>query len=564
MLKKILITIATIAMAAQPVVPATVQADSGTWTYIQSIAAWSYDDYKVERLDYSGNFMGPMSIGDDVVIAKSSQQCYPTTGCERYDLYSLRDGMQLFVGNVPIEAVNEQRYYANNEEFVYIDANDLENDRWNVVQVDLDNGDEEIIIEDVFIDGVTDIDVMKDGDDYYFNPSLNWNDHNGYTNAVVYHYDDPTNSAEMVTDHWQQQRDEVQDVSNGLIISKVTYDSGYKQLWIYDTTTDPVQMEAIKDTWTPENEDILGAHFRADGKIEFFDMYQRYIYDGEKTEAQGDNLSWYHSHEEALQVVNGRMAWLDPQDGLHVSGADVELDLGTIGYPTKFTLTDDALFYASDDSGKKYDFATETTTTYPFVVTDALNDAVVGEDSTGSIWYYNSVTEREINLGFGTNAVISDDMHVYWYGIDGGVYEGTLSLNAMTETSEIRAVKTVGSSRTYLVLDNEAYWIQNDSVFFSWFDSWSDTETVSSAEFNSFDYKGDAFYAPGSRLKLVGDPKVYMVGTDGKLHWITTQLIAYNIYGPSWNKGIIEITQQDLTGLSFSSSISDESEVRSI
>jgi len=566
MLKKIFVSLATLAIAIQPIVPSIAQADSGSWNYIQATAAWVFDDYKVERLDFGTNdFNGPLSLGENVIVAKTAGNCQSEVGCERYDLYVLRDGMSMFVGNVPHEVVNEQRFYNNGEELVYVNSADAENNNyWEVVNLDLTSGEKTVELDQFFMDGVQDVDVTEDAGEYFINASLNWNDHNGYTNAVIYQYDQPSDSVKMVMKQWNQQRDELQDVANGKILSKMVFESGYKQLWVYNISVDPKTMEAVPNTWTEKTEDIIGAHFRADGTIEFFDRYQRYTYDGKTTVAQNDYLSWNRSYEQSLQVVNGRMAWLDPTDGLHVSGTDVDLDLGTIGSPQTFKLTEDAIYYSSGSVGKKYDFATEETTNYSFAVTDTLGDIVVGEDINGDIWYKDTDSGREIKLGFGSNAVISDDMHVYWYGTDNNVYEATLSLNAMTGTSEISAVKTAGDSRTYLVLDGTAYWIQSEKIYFSWFNSWSDTETVSAAEFASFEAGGIATYAPGTRMKLVGDPKVYIVGTDGKLHWLTTQTVAYRLYGSEWNKGIIEFTQAETTGLSFSSPILTESDVQAI
>jgi hypothetical protein len=566
MFKKTLVTLATLAMAAQPVMPSAAQADSGSWSYIQATAAWVYDDYKVERLDFGTvDFNGPMSLGDNVVVAKASGTCPSESGCERYDLYVIRDGMAMFLGNVPHEVVDEERFYDNGEELVYINSADSdENNYWEVINLDLATGEKTVELDEFFMDGIQDVDVTKDSGDYFINAALNFNEHKGYTNAVIYRFDQPSDSVQMVLKQWSQNRDELEDVQDGKILVKMVFDSGYKQLWIYDTAADPVTAEAVPGTWTEKNEDIVGAHFRADGKVEFFDKYQRYIYDGDITVAQDDYLSWFRSYEESLQVVDGRMAWLDPEDGLHLSGADFDRDLGTLGYPQSFTLTDEAIYYASGKIGKKYDFASKTTTTYPFVVTDTLGSLVVGQDAAGDIWYQDTESGREIKLGFGSKAVIADDMHVYWYGADNNVYEATLSLHAMTGTSDIRAVRVTGSSRVYLVLDETAYWMQNEKVFFSWFDSWNDVETISPAAFNLLNDGGEAAYAPGTRLKMAGDPKVYMVGSDGKLHWITTELIAYNIFGENWNKGIVEFNMVETTGLQFGSMVDEESDVQTI
>jgi hypothetical protein len=368
----------------------------------------------------------------------------------------------------------------------------------------------------------------------------------------------------MATKNWQQNNDELQDVQNGNLLSKMTFPSGEHQLWTYNTNVYPVVAESIPGTWTPETENIVGAHYRADGKVEYFDMYQRYISDGETTVAQGDYLSWYKSYEESLQVVDGRMSWLDSQNILRVSGADVDLNFGAIGSDETFRLTPEAIYYSTTSGGKVYNFASETYSQYEFNVTDSYDDYVVGQDADGSIWYLNTETDRTVRIGYGTNPVISDEMHVYWRGSDDKIYEATMSLNAMAGAGEIRAVKVAGSSLTYLVLDDKMYSLNNEKIYSSWFGESLEVSTISSSNLKDYEYIGEANYAPGTKLKLTGDPKVYMVGSDGKLHWITTQLLAYNIYGPSWNKDIIEFTNQDATGLLFSSPITDESQVQGL
>jgi hypothetical protein len=342
------------------------------------------------------------------------------------------------------------------------------------------------------------------------------------------------------------------------------FSTGYTQLWVYEADTDPIGMEAIPDTWTSPDEEIVGAHFRDDGSIEFFRMFERYVYKNGVTTAQGDYLSWYKDTDEALQIVDGRMAWLDAEDTLRVSDADGVISFGTLGYPQEFRLTDDAIFYASGtNESVMYEFDSGDETQFPFVVTDALGDAVVGTDATGSIWYQDLASGETIELGFGEDPVLADESHVYWSGEDGGIYEATILFGALTD-DDVRAVKTAGDATVYLVVGDDASAIPSESVFFSWFDSWSDVETISEGELNALDLEGDATFAPGTKVKLVSDPKVYVVGDDNKLHWITTQTVAYNLYGSAWNQDIIEVTQMDLTGIAYGSAILDERDIMSI
>ncbi len=561
MTKKLIFSAISLVMAINPMT-AVVSADSGDWELIQSTAAWSYDDYKVEKLDFDGDAEGPLSLGSAVIVAEPIDTCDPN-GCDRYHISVLENGMKMSIGNVPSETLDEQRYFALGEQFMYMDYSDEEQHYWNVVVVDLESGDESLELEDYQLDGVEDIDVMEEDGMFYFDPTFNWNNHTGYSNGVIYLYNSETDRDYMITDHWIVNRDELLDVQDGMVLSRMEFSSGYTQLWLYDTQSDPISMQAIPDTWTSPDEEIVGAHFRDDGAIEFFRMYERYVYEDGVTTAQGEYLSWFKDTDEALQVVNGRMAWLDPDDTLFVSNEDGVVDLGTLGYPQEFRLTSDAVYFASKNEGKVYDFASADTDEFPFVVTDMIDEAVVGVDAAGSIWYMDTDSGNILELGFGEDPVLSDPDHVYWRGEDGYVYEATIMIGALSD-EDVRAVMVDGDDTVYLVMDETAYEIGNESVYFSWFESWSDVETVSASELNGFEDGGEATYAAGTKLKLVGDPKVYVVGDDGKLHWLITQTVAYRIYGSSWNQGIVEITQGDLTGLPYGTPILTESDIQSI
>ncbi|MBI4599215.1 hypothetical protein HY734_03415 [Candidatus Uhrbacteria bacterium] len=523
------------------------QADAGAWEPIQATQAWNYDHYKVEKLAFAGNAEGPLSLGSHVVVAEPVETCQ-TNPCERYNVYFLKDGMRRLISNVPAEALSEGRYFANGEAFVYVDAADLENHTWDVVGVNPDTGEETTYADDFFMDGVVEMDVLVDGGMTYLNPTLNWNGHTGYSQATIYSYNKKADDMRVVTKHWILNHEDIQDTQDGRVLSRMVFPDGNKQLWIYDTSKDPVDMRAVPGTWTPPNEDIVGAHFREDGSVEYFQMYQRYVFDGTNAVAQGDHLTWYREGDDAFQVVNGRMAWLDSEDTLRVSDTDGTLNLGTIGYPQTFHLDADRLFYASENAGKMYEFGSGKTTDLSFAATDSLGSILVGTDASGRVWYRDTETGTQFSLGYGSRPTLADETHVYWR--DGaGIYEATVAAGALIQASTARAVKMGGSASTYLVVDNIKHEIPNERVFASWFADWKEVETVSKSELAALAEGPKASYAPGSRLKIAGDPKMYMVGTDTKLHWITTQIIAEQVFGAVWNKGIIEINQLDLTEL---------------
>ena len=71
-------------------------------------------------------------------------------------------------------------------------------------------------------------------------------------------------------------------------------------------------------------------------------------------------------------------------------------------------------------------------------------------------------------------------------------------------------------------------------------------------------------FASGTRVKAIGNPRVYMVGTDGNLHWIVSETVASAIYGSAWNKGIVEVNSTDLWRYVTGKNVDSELSVKAI
>ncbi|KKW32872.1 MAG: hypothetical protein UY76_C0015G0013, partial [Candidatus Uhrbacteria bacterium GW2011_GWA2_52_8d] len=80
----------------------------------------------------------------------------------------------------------------------------------------------------------------------------------------------------------------------------------------------------------------------------------------------------------------------------------------------------------------------------------------------------------------------------------------------------------------------------------------------------TYEYKGDLKLAAGTRVKSDVSSKVYVVGSDYKLHWITSETVADEIYGSTWNQGIIEVTSTYLWKYATGDDVSSTDDVRSI
>jgi hypothetical protein len=559
MLKKITLAVMGFSMAALPMLSA-VHASAGGWESIQAEAAWDYGSYRVERLAFSDNAVGPFSLGDSVFVAEPTDIC-TLTHCDRYELSKLENGARLSFENVPDEALDAFRYELNDGRLAYV--NPLEDDNhFSVVERDLETGDTTVLIEDVFLTGVEDIDALVDGDDVYLEAKLNFNN-SSVNQSAIYVWNPAKSVAEILGTHWELRQENLLDAEDGVALEMLEFDEGYKQLWFGDThNVDYFGMTrtAISGTWTEPHGDIIAAHFLNDGTLEYFQYFVRYTYnpgvDAAPVRHDGQELSWYRDLDSTYQMVGDRLAWIDAQDNVYVSDDGDVVKLGTAARGS-FLLEDDRVYWATPDAGKVYDFDTKSTTETDIGVTDTADGAVVGLDESGTVWYQNTDTGATLSLGFGTNAVISDNAHVYWLGTDGLIYEATILPSAGT----MQAMKLSTSPIVYLIQGDERMTIPSEAVYFSYFDSWTSVQTVSSTTLNGYTLNGTAKFAPGTKVKFTDGPRVYVVGDDGQLHWIVSQTVAYSLYGTTWAQDILTVTTGQMAGYPIGDVIESESDI---
>jgi len=565
MTKKLVFSVIALAMAVSPFL--SVNADNGNWDAAISAAAWNYGDYRVERIAFASDAVGPISLGDFALVAEPVDSCKPND-CGVYDVYMLKDGMKRLLTNVPAEAFDAQRFSINDGRFVFVSQIDWKGDHYAVTELDSD-GNAGQIVDDVFFSGVEDISVIIDGYDTYFTVAHDYTGKTSVNQAGVYLYDAAEGDADIIGKHYELRNEQLLDATDGVALIKMEFDSGNKQLWLGDThnyNNLGMTREAISGTWIDPDADIFAGHFVNDNTVEFFMNYVRYTYDIDSetlTAFDGEYLNWYRDAADSYQVNGGLMAWVDPSDTLYLSvdGVAEEIDTAKDG---QFLLEDGRLFYASGLEGKMYDVDSGKTTSLPFAVTDSDgDDVVVGLDAGGNVQYLDMATDRSYELGFGSAPVLSDDMHVYWMGMDGSIYEGTVSLPSAKSVGDVRAVKVLGDNTVYLIVDGERLAVPSEKTYFTWFSSWNDVDTVSASTLSAYEDGGTATFAPGTKVKLAYDPKVYVVGDDGKLHWLMTETVAYSIFGSTWNKGIVSITQQDLVTNPLGASVSTERDLQS-
>lgn len=565
--KKYLLFALLITVAVSPLLPRA-SADS-TWKTLTDQAVWEYPLYRVERLAMDAEFQGPYEYADSVFFTTPTDAC-KQEACSDQNMTLFRNGKVMTIANVTADIQSPFWSVAQDGRFLYRAVSSDKSAWYDVFEYDAKEGSTTLLKT-----------IKRQADDFSF---LTLATDNNRLYASVLREEPKTGKVETelsvydyvngyerhdftyaLTAPWQQ----IVDVHDGLALVKFQFEGGYKQLWLVDETAR--SMKEIPKTWTESPGDIVGAHFRANGEIAYFQNYRFYTYDPETQTGKtypGVHLSWNAAQpDELLQIAGNRAAWLNEHDVLYVSNLDGVFSLGAV-VNRQFRLEQDAVYFHSPDGYFRYAFQTKTTQTEPFFVTDEFGEVRIGIDESGNIWYKNQRTDYVIQIGYGTNPVLSDREHALWRGEDGEVYQATFSPALALEKPEIQAYRAAGSLAVYAVSENKIWSVPNPDVYFTWFDSWANVMDVSAATLDAYQRlnvnKGVLQFAPGTRLKAVGNPRVYVVGSDSHLHWIISETVAKSIYGSYWKQEIREVHPSDLWNYKMGSDVKSADEIRKI
>ena len=570
MLKKTLIFAVALAIAISPLLP-RVFADSGEWGTPVATAAWDYDYFRVERLSLDSDTSGPYTFNDVVFVVKTAESCDETSLCDQVDLTIFKDGESLEIASVSDVVTDAFSQTAQDGRFIYMVPSDSDDSWGTIYEYDTDSGTIATLFDVARGDNsLSFLSFATDGDRIY-TTTLQSDEDTGDVESALSVYDYGSGyEREDFTYALSAPLQEIVDVQDGQALVKATFDGGYEQLWIVNQTARSV--EAIPDTWTELGADIVGAHYLSDGSIVYFRNFRLWSYmqgvDETPEDAGGAYLSWLVDVEDAVQIVGDRMAYIDDENGLYVVDLEGVHKLG-VAMGGIFNLTDDTIYLQNDeDEYVGYNFETLAWESRAFHVTDSYEDIVVGVDEDGNVWYENTTNGRLLNVGFGEAPLLSDREHAYWQGTDGNVYEVTFSPLLDLVRDEVEAFSAYDSEGIYLVSGDQMWLIPSEQVYFTWFDSWDEVVEVSQATINVYletsDYEGDLKFAPGTRVKAVSSERVYVVGSDYDLHWITSETVADEIYGSDWNQGIIEVNDTALWKYGKGANVASGDDVRSI
>jgi hypothetical protein len=98
--------------------------------------------------------------------------------------------------------------------------------------------------------------------------------------------------------------------------------------------------------------------------------------------------------------------------------------------------------------------------------------------------------------------------------------------------------KEQGKGTVYLLArGGKRYTFRNEAQFRGWYANFASVRTLPASEIGNYTPAGSVLAKPGTRLvKSVTGPRVYVVGADGQLHWVTSGEVLVARYGKQWGK----------------------------
>jgi hypothetical protein len=514
MIKKVLILSLVIAAGISPFLP-NVFADNASWKPLLADRVWDQSTFRVDRLTFTSGVSEPMKRNGIAFVSQPSTQCINIGLCDKIDLSLLKDGKSQTINGVDQQFLNPSFAMAQKEKFVYFTKSTDPNKWFDVSLVDSNTAEVHALTSLTRkANELSFVSFSTSGDRLYATLLQSDTKTNKVESSIIGKSFDGAyeerNIAFLLSAPWQQ----VMDGYNDQLLVKFQFSGGNKQLWLINPKTQV--MSAIPNTWTEPQGDILFAHFLSNGKVVYFQNYRLYTFDpaNDKAPQSYGNamLSWNMEASSNVQIAGDHMAWTNADRVLYAVGPEGVTELHVVKDGSVY-LEKNAMYFADAKGTWKYEFASKKTTATSFLVTDTREDVRVGVDTKGNVWFENQTNNSLTKLGYGSHPVLSDASHAIWKGTDGAIYQASLS--------------TLLSMR------------KTNTVF-------------------------DGGLVAGDRVKAIGETRVYLVGNDGQLHWITSETVAYSIFGTSWNKGIKEVPPTFLWKFTSGSNISSDQSIKTL
>jgi len=117
-------------------------------------------------------------------------------------------------------------------------------------------------------------------------------------------------------------------------------------------------------------------------------------------------------------------------------------------------------------------------------------------------------------------------------------------------------IKASSKAVYYFGADGKRYVFPQQQIFYSWYQDFSKLKLVSDQDLAQIPIGGNVTYKPGTILvKIQTEPKVYAIDRNSTLRWLASEEVAEEIFGPDWNKMVIDIPDSFFVDYSFGPAI---------
>lgn len=125
-----------------------------------------------------------------------------------------------------------------------------------------------------------------------------------------------------------------------------------------------------------------------------------------------------------------------------------------------------------------------------------------------------------------------------------------------TSVFEKSVIRVEKNPALYYVTGGKRYVFPNSLIYKTWYKDFSLVKTITLAEVASLHLGGVVKPKAGSiMVKITTDPKVYFVGNNGTLRWVSSEKVAKDLFGAKWAKHIIDISDSELNEYRMGSAI---------
>lgn len=101
---------------------------------------------------------------------------------------------------------------------------------------------------------------------------------------------------------------------------------------------------------------------------------------------------------------------------------------------------------------------------------------------------------------------------------------------------------TVDSAVYEIGADGKRHAFPSESVFYSWYLNFDAVQVITADAMATYPLGKNVTIRPGSHLvKITTDPNVYAVEPGGILRWITTEILARELYGIDWATRVVDV-----------------------